>query len=334
MGKISSLPEDVRQELIGYLAQPGIITSITAEVPKKKCAEFESKYGVMPYPVSSEKKYGDQFRIYFADPDGCPDILKNALDKKYSRLNDTTFIRELVDDYGFSFFQPLQDSGRIKEKAKAKGPKSYASFMKGFNSSRDFLSALSASIDADGPVDPLIQVITSSGKPAGKSGKKAPSHLLTGDSNAGLSEKQLLHLGWTGEQYLYKLLESNSSNIISKFGIDPDSSYSVIWFNNGFNEDPSWKDKSVGKGCDILINNGPDDIFIEVKTSKRKSPIFVMSSFEMQTMQMKKSNYYLVKIDNIERLITGNAPDVRIFSSPFEYFFVPNQMYSAVFYCN
>lgn len=40
MGKISSLPEDVRQELIGYLAQPGIITSITVEVPKKKCAEF------------------------------------------------------------------------------------------------------------------------------------------------------------------------------------------------------------------------------------------------------------------------------------------------------
>ena len=35
MGKISSLPDDVRQEIIGYLAQPGIIASITAEVPAK-----------------------------------------------------------------------------------------------------------------------------------------------------------------------------------------------------------------------------------------------------------------------------------------------------------
>ena len=35
MGKISSLPDDIRNELIGYLAQPGIITSITAEVPIK-----------------------------------------------------------------------------------------------------------------------------------------------------------------------------------------------------------------------------------------------------------------------------------------------------------
>ena len=101
MGKISNLPDEIRRELIGYLAQPGIIANITAEVPVKKCADFETKYGVKPYPVNSEHKYGDQYRIYLSDPDDAPDALKAALDQKYGRLNDTVFIRELVDEYGY-----------------------------------------------------------------------------------------------------------------------------------------------------------------------------------------------------------------------------------------
>ena len=41
MGKISGLPDNERLAIIGYLAQKGVVDTITAEVPKKKIAELE-----------------------------------------------------------------------------------------------------------------------------------------------------------------------------------------------------------------------------------------------------------------------------------------------------
>ena len=334
MGKISSLPDDIRNELIGYLAQPGIITSITAEVPIKKCADFETKYGVMPYPVNSEHKYGDQYRIYLADPDDAPDVLKAALDQKYGRLNDTVFIRELVDEYGFSFFQPRQDIHSIHSKARAKGDAGYASFLKGFKTNEVSLDALKATVtDADALLAD-VKLITSSGDPKEKPKRRAATPSSIEKTNAGLSEEQLLQLGWLGERYFYNLLLTNKDNILSLFGIDAPGGCAFTWFNEGYDTDPNWTDKSVGKGYDILIQDGDRDIYIEVKTSRKKSPIFTMTSFEMQTMQQKGSDYYLVKNDNMYSLIEEKSPDVKIFSSPFEYFFVPSKMYSAMFYNN
>ena len=333
MGKISSLPDDVRRELIGYLAQPGIIANITAEVPAKKCAEFETKYGVKPYPVNSEHKYGDQYRVYLADPEGCPDVLRDALDQKYGRLNDTVFIRELVDEYGFRFFRPTQDVQAIQEKAKAKGGTGYGEFLRGFQASKDFIDALKQSADQPG-IAPVVQLVAASEKSKGKFSQRKSSHILFGDSNAGLSDEQLLHLGWIGEQYFYNSLVNNTNDILSLFGIKDYVNCKITWFNFGYESDSNWTDKSVGKGCDILIQDGARNIYIEVKTSKRKSPVFAMTSFEMQMMQEKKSDFFLVKIDNIEQLINKTAPNVRVFASPFEYFFVTSRMHSAVFYCN
>ncbi|MBO5953194.1 MAG: DUF3883 domain-containing protein [Oscillospiraceae bacterium] len=332
MGKISSLPDDVRQEIIGYLAQPGIIASITAEVPAKKCADFEEKYGVTPYPINSAHKFGDQYRIYLSDPDDCPEVLKAALDQKYGRLNDTVFIRELVDEYGFAFFQPKQDTRSIHSKAKAKGDSGYESFLRGFNASEDFLSALSTSVTDADMVTPDVKLITDSEDSQEKTKKKGAHHSLLSEASAGLSDEQLLHLGWLGEQYFYNALLANSGDLLSMFGVKSPENCIITWFNNGFDTTENWEDKSVGKGCDIMIRDGDRDIYIEVKTSKRKSPIFAMTSFEMQIMQQKKNDYYLVKIDNMDSLISGNAPNVRIFASPYDYFFVPSRMYTAMFY--
>lgn len=63
MGKISSLPDADRMAIIGYLAQEGVVREITAEVPLRRCDEFQSKYGVKPYVIRSDKKYSDQLRM-------------------------------------------------------------------------------------------------------------------------------------------------------------------------------------------------------------------------------------------------------------------------------
>ena len=59
-----------------------------------------------------------------------------------------------------------------------------------------------------------------------------------------------------------------------------------------------------------------------------------MTSFEMQTMQQKGNDYYLVKIDNMDALVAGKAPDIKIFSSPYDCLFMPSRMHSAMFYNN
>ena len=93
---------------------------------------------------------------------------------------------------------------------------------------------------------------------------------------------------WIGEQYFYNSLVNNTNDILSLFGIKDYVNCKITWFNFGYESDSNWTDKSVGKGCDILIQDGARNIYIEVKTSKRKSPVFAMTSFEMQMMQEKK----------------------------------------------
>ena len=95
--------------------------------------------------------------------------------------------------------------------------------------------------------------------------------------------------------------------------------------------DPLWKDKSVGQGCDIVIENEDRKIYLEIKTSKRKSSLFTMTSNEMQLMEQKNSDYYLVKINSFENILTGNSPEVYIFDVPYDRFFKTDKMKEATF---
>ena len=114
MGKISGLPDAERIAIIGYLAQDGVIKEITAEVPLRRSDEFQEKYGIKPYIIRSDNKFSNQYRIYLTDPEGAPEKLKEALDTRYQRLNDNEFVRELVDEYGFVFFDKQNSKGILK----------------------------------------------------------------------------------------------------------------------------------------------------------------------------------------------------------------------------
>ena len=334
MGKISSLPEKEKAEIIGFLAQPGIISNITAEVPLSKIDAFKEKYNVMPYPINSDKKYGNQFRVYFYDPNICPPVLKQALDTKYARLNDSAFIQELVDDYGFKFFCSSQNTEIILEKAKSKSQKVFNSFLKGLNSNESFISDLKQATQSNANLLPSIEkVLPSQSKKKKRKNLKANNSLLN-TQKAGLSDSQLQYMGWYGEKYIYNLISSKNEELLKTLEINPNSEIKVEWFNKGFEEKTNWEDGSVGYGCDIMVINGERTVFLEVKTSRRNTPIFTMTSNEMQHMKDKKSDYYIVKINNFEKLILNGAPTVKIFTSPYDIFFEPTHIYSATFYCD
>lgn len=168
---------------------------------------------------------------------------------------------------------------------------------------------------------------------------------------SGFTPNQMLKLGWSGEEYIAYLLRIRDEKLLDALKIPRDASYEINWFNEGVQnaEDEisfldleklgsfselvkNWEDKSVGKGCDIVVTMEPESVvYIEVKTSKRLYPYFKMTSVEMQEMEKRGSQYALIKINNIERLLRGDSPDVITIIDPFEKLFHPRQMKEATF---
>lgn len=114
-------------EVVGYLAKPGRINSIWAEIPNDhREVEFNMYFPGQPYlPITQgetfsgkPKKFGSQFRINMANISNCPNVLKSALGKGLSksivaRINKSKFVVQLVQYFGFQFGDE-QDVLRIK----------------------------------------------------------------------------------------------------------------------------------------------------------------------------------------------------------------------------
>lgn len=325
-------PSDVDKfEAIGYLAKSGVIDAIEATVPADKLRKFKdeycNKYSIeFPYVTKAGSKFGYQFRIYLSDTEGCPDFLATQLDEKYkNRINDTSFIAELVNEYGFRFTKELQNEEQIRRLVRAKAANHIKSFEKGFSVYSDFLYELSNKINEDVLPQPSIVQPKAAGKSKGRKPKNP------GEMKSSFTREQLFKLGWLGEIYIYKMLVIRDESLLQELGISITDNYRIEWFNEGVRIGEEWEDKSVGQGCDIVVSLDDEDLYIEVKSSKRKNSLFTMTSNEMQKMRDKVGKYYLIKIDYLERILKGESPEVMVFDSPYETFFKPEKMKEATF---
>ena len=338
-----------KYEAIGYLTIPGVVTAIEATVPIGKEDKFREEYKgcfTSEYPYTANK-YGNQFRIYLNDVEGCPDFLLGQLDSTYGcRINDTNFIKELVLEFGFRFTRGEQNYDLIKEIAfrKANSVEREA-YRKGLSVYRDFIGDLEKKLfDEEIISEPVITEEKSSEAGREKRTKSLGQH----EGMVSLTQNQALNIGWLGEAYLYSLLQKRNVHVLNALGINATTAYEIEWYNKGYNEaetvyegvDPKhlepvkqWDDQSVGKGCDIVVKiPGKSDIFIEVKTSKRTAPIFSMTTAEVVKMEKEADHYFLIKINNIEKVIYDEKPDLIVFSTPFKTFFHPNRIKDATFY--
>ena len=318
-------------EAIGYLAKPGVIDMIEATVPadklKKFKDEYHNKYSIeFPYVTKAGSKFGYQFRIYLSDTEGCPDFLSSQLDEKYkNRINDTSFIAELVKEYGFRFTKKPQNEEEIRDSVRSKAGKYISNFEKGFRVYSDFLYALSNKINEDDLPQPSIVKPKVAAKAKGRKSKNS------GEMKSSFTREQLFKLGWLGETYIYKMLVIKDESLLRMLGINSLNSYKIEWFNEGVQIGEEWEDKSVGQGCDIVVSWDDKDLYIEVKASKRKNGLFTMTSNEMQKMRDEAGTYYLIKIDYLERILKGESPEVMVFDSPYDTFFKPEKMKEATF---
>lgn len=331
LGKIVWPSEEDKFEAIGYLAKPGVIDVIEATVPADKLKKFQNeyrnKYSIeFPYITKAGSKYGYQFRIYLNDTEGCPEFLATQLDEKYkNRINDTSFIAELVNEYGFVFTKKQQDEKIIRNCVLSKAKEYIKSFQKGFRVYSDFLYDLSCKMNENDLPQPYIVQPKVASKTKGRKVKNS------GEMKSSLTREQLFKLGWLGETYIYKMLVAKDESLLNLLGVSSTDNYKIEWFNEGVHRDEEWEDKSVGHGCDIIILSDNKELYIEVKASKRKNGIFTMTSNEMQKMRDEAGKYFLVKIDYLERLLKGESPEVMVFASPYNTFFKPEKMKEATF---
>lgn len=103
-------------EIVGYMATPGRVSSVEAEVPKDgRDAVFERLFPGQTYrpielgntPSGMPNKLSPQFRINFANLRNCPDTLRKNMGKGngscVGRINKSKFVIDIVQNYGFRF---------------------------------------------------------------------------------------------------------------------------------------------------------------------------------------------------------------------------------------
>lgn len=331
LSKIEWPSDEDKYEAIGYLAKPGVVDTIEATVPadklKKFKDEYHNKYSIeFPYVTKAGSKFGYQFRIYLSDTEGCPDFLASQLDEKYkNRINDTSFIAELVNEYGFRFTKKPQNEEQIRNLVRAKGANQIRNFEKGFRVYSHFLYNLSGKIsEGDLPQPSIVQP-----KVAAKAKGRKPKN--SGEMKSSFTREQLFKLGWLGETYIYKMLAIKDELLLQALGINSSDVNKIEWFNEGVRIGEEWEDKSVGQGCDIVVWLEDKKLYIEVKSSKRKNGLFIMTSNEMQKMRDEAGRYFLIKVDYLERILNGESPEVMVFDSPYDTFFKPEKMKEATF---
>lgn len=145
--RVKSLPFASNEELfeaIGYLAKPGVIHGIWAEIPASVASAFKQYFSdenIMPITEGTtgkgmSNKFGIQCRLNLANVDNCPNIIRNKLAKGLgkqivNRLNCTLFVLQLIKFFGFHFGNEKQNISAIRKIATDFG---YLNeFNKGFN---------------------------------------------------------------------------------------------------------------------------------------------------------------------------------------------------------
>lgn len=113
---INICSEEEMFEIVGYMATPGRINSIEAEVPKDgRDTVFENLFPGQKYrpiemgntPSGLLNKLSPQFRINFGNLRNCPSVLKQNMGKGngacIGRINKSRFVIQIVQEYGFCF---------------------------------------------------------------------------------------------------------------------------------------------------------------------------------------------------------------------------------------
>ena len=149
------------------------------------------------------------------------------------------------------------------------------------------------------------------------------------------SEKERFDLGWYGERYIYNLLEKEFLPLIKDLKLQINENIlEIIWFNKGFDDEKNWIDKSIGKGCDILIKTNLRELNLEVKNSFDNISFFTATTNELRSMNENRQDYFLIKINKFKNLLNAykNPPEIRTIQDPIKILNNINHIKSVTLY--
>jgi hypothetical protein len=112
-----------------------------------------------------------------------------------------------------------------------------------------------------------------------------------------LSEKSMKMIGFFAEYYVYKRIINCNVNMLSHLNCSPMQAQSIIWFNKPKLISRDLKDQSIGKGCDMVLEQ--PGICIEIKGMMRDHNMISVTGPEFEKMKEKGSDYYLVIVRNL-----------------------------------
>ncbi len=130
--------------ILGYLATPGRVGFIEAQIPEEKVSLFNKAYPNQEcYPITQGEtssgnvmKQGMQFRIYFNNIRNCPPILLPFIGEGngtyVKRINKGKFIEKIIAKYGFCFGHS-QDEKLIRKQVLQYHPQYIDRFDEGYN---------------------------------------------------------------------------------------------------------------------------------------------------------------------------------------------------------
>ena len=136
--------------------------------------------------------------------------------------------------------------------------------------------------------------------------------------NNEMSDETKFAIGWRGEEYIYNLISNNKKILLDELDFSYNEKVKGInWFNFGFRDDPSWEDKSKGKGCDIEVQTNLRNIKIEVKTSWDNINYYTVTTNELISMDKNEENYFLTKINKFYNSVSNSAkPKLTVINNP------------------
>lgn len=129
-------------EALGYLATPGRLIRIEAQVPYGKEKMFERNYPGQEYysMLKETDKQSFQFRIILNNNNECPPFLASEITygggfTGVGCISRGLFVERIVEDFGFKFTVENQDVNEIRNRVRARFPTSMSYFDKGYNTS-------------------------------------------------------------------------------------------------------------------------------------------------------------------------------------------------------
>ena len=146
MGVLTNRAKDIdlnAQELceaMGYLATPGRMLRIEAQVPYGKEAIFQKEYPGQEFyhMLESSDKQSFQLRIMLNSTKNCPRFLASEISAGGGSLSAGCisrgkFVERIVKEYGFRFTVDTQDVSAIRQCVQARYPQHVLDFERGYN---------------------------------------------------------------------------------------------------------------------------------------------------------------------------------------------------------